>query len=223
MTGFIFEANQRIKAERDSAGNTLAPLTTNERMRFAMADTVQSQNTRERKITQELLRCALNYDPDTGTFTWRYRPERSRQWNTRYAGRIAGKVDTVGRRMIGVAVDGTKRQFFASRLAFIYMTGFCPPLVDHKDGDRGNNRWKNLRAASPSQNLHNTVVRSDNRSGFKGVDWNAEKGKWRAVIHVNKRQKHLGYFLSVQEAHNGYCIAAEKYFGEFACPGFRST
>lgn len=188
-----------------------------------MADTVQSQNPRERKLTQEFLRAALNYDPETGIFTWRHRADRSRRWNTRYAGKIAGKVDRIGRGMICVAVDGEKKQFFSSRLAFIYMTGICPPLVDHKDGDHSNNRWDNLRSASPSQNLHNTVVRSDNRSGFKGVDWSVEKQKWRASIHVNKRQKHLGYFLSIQEAHKAYCTAAEKHFGEFACPGFRST
>jgi hypothetical protein len=34
MRGFYSEANQPINAERNGAGNTATPLTTNERMRF---------------------------------------------------------------------------------------------------------------------------------------------------------------------------------------------
>src|SRR5690242_15474624 len=64
--------------------------------------------------------------------------------------------------------------------------------VDHRDGNPLNCRRSNLRIATRSQNNSNRRVSKSNKTGFKGVD---RKGnKFRAVIQVNKVQKHLGYF-----------------------------
>lgn len=186
-----------------------------------MAEIVQTQNPRERKITKEFLRNSLDYDPLTGIFKWKRRADKNRSWNANYAGRVAGSVDSKGYIVVRITIDGERKCFFASRLAFIYMLGQCPPMVDHKDGCPHNNRWDNLRSATRSQNMHNSAIQSNNKSGFKGVAWHTTSKKWRAMIGVNGKQICLGYFSSPQEAHAVYCAAADKYHGQFACNGLR--
>lgn len=101
-------------------------------------------------------------------------------------------------------------------------------LVDHINGDTLDNRRKNLRPASRSQNGANQKVRSSNRSGFKGVNWkkpgpNFKKnptGKWAARISLDNRRIHIGYFSTAEEAAKAYDTAAKTHFGEFAKPNF---
>jgi hypothetical protein len=65
------------------------------------------------------------------------------------------------------------------------MTGEYPDRkfeMDHKDRDRSNNRFSNLRLATTSQNQANVGLRKDNISGFKGVSWEKAQNKWRATI-----------------------------------------
>ena len=40
----------------------------------------------------------------------------------------------------------------AHRLAFLYMKGYIPKLIDHKDRNGLNNKWNNLREANKSTN-----------------------------------------------------------------------
>jgi hypothetical protein len=109
------------------------------------------------------------------------------------------------------------RKYSASRCAWLYMTGAWPvDQVDHIDRDRMNNRWRNLREADNSLNQVNTGLRSDNKTGFKGVYWVEAKGKWRARVGVRGRDVHLGYFNTAEEASAAYFKAARLYFGEFA-------
>lgn len=52
--------------------------------------------------------------------------------------------------------EKTRPQYRSGRLAFLYMTGHWPEWdVDHKNRKRGDDRWKNLREATRSQNLRN--------------------------------------------------------------------
>lgn len=94
-----------------------------------MANQVQSQNPRESKLSQEFLRNSLDYDPDTGIFTWKHRADRSRRWNSRYAGTRAGCLNAQGRFAIALSVDGEKKPFLAYRLAFIFMTAHAQKLL----------------------------------------------------------------------------------------------
>lgn len=54
--------------------------------------------------------------------------------------------------------------------------------LDHIDGDSLNNRRDNLRLCTHLQNSFNRRLRTDNRSGEKGVDWDLSRGRWRAQI-----------------------------------------
>jgi hypothetical protein len=88
-------------------------------------------------------------------------------------------------------------------------------LIDHRDGDRSNNRWDNLRRATASQNCANRRLPRNNKCGFKGVT-RTESRRWRAGIHKNGRRRQLGIFSTPQAAHAVYVAAAHKLFGQFA-------
>lgn len=94
------------------------------------------------------------------------------------------------------------------------LTGY--QKTDHKDHDGLNNRRRNLRRCSHSQNRYNSVRRSDNRSGFKGVS-QRKSGRWSTYISAEKRRINLGCFDTVLEAASAYNTAAKKHHGRFAC------
>lgn len=88
--------------------------------------------------------------------------------------------------------------------------------VDHINGDGLDNRKSNLRFCSNTQNSMNTTISRNNNSGYKGVSFRKDVGKWRAYIGVNRESIHLGYFENVYDAARAYNKAALEYFKEFA-------
>jgi hypothetical protein len=58
-------------------------------------------------------------------------------------------------------------------------------------------------------------------TGFKGVS--RLKGKFRARIHLNGREKSLGVYATAQEAAQAYDRASKQHFGDFACNVRRRT
>jgi hypothetical protein len=97
------------------------------------------------------------------------------------------------------------------------MTGSDPDdQIDHKNTDRLNNRWENLRPVENGQNIQNSNVRKDNLSGVKGIHWDASHKKWRAVLRVNGKTIRLGRFSSKDDAANVIANARLSEHGEFA-------
>lgn len=88
--------------------------------------------------------------------------------------------------------------------------------IDHIHHNTLDNRIAELRLATRAENQHNRVLNRNNKSGYKGVYWYKPHKRWLASIRVNGKTKHLGYFATAEEAYEVYCIAAKKYFGEFA-------
>lgn len=180
-------------------------------------------NTLERAATRkwldrETVQEVLNYDPETGIFTWRARDEEmfpnaraAKIWNSRYAGKPTGYL----RRDGYLTTTFIGRRWLLHRLAWLYMTGEWPSgEVDHKDRVKSNNSWHNLREASPSQNQYNKIVPTP-KSGYRGVSFHRQSGKWMARIKVAGRKMSLGYYDSAREAANAYDRAAQTYHGEF--------
>ena len=159
-------------------------------------------------ISAERLRQVLAYDPQTGLFTW-----LERLTNKIQVGDVAGHVDpSTGYRRIGV--DNVCHH--AHRLAWLYVYGCLPLHVDHIDGDQSNNKIANLREATVSENMRNTRIRSDNKSGIKGVSWDRRDSKWYAYIRVHGRSYALGRYDSLPAAREARLAGERKYHGEFA-------
>lgn len=159
-------------------------------------------------LTLDRLKEALRYDLHSGQWTWlRTLSARST------AGSPAGGVKPSGYELIGI--DGVR--YRSHRLAWFYMTGAWPSEhIDHIDGNRSNNRWFNLRQATNLQNSWNRGANKNNRSGFKGVFWNKQAGRWQARINYGGKQHHLGSFDDAEQAHAAYQHAAAGKFGKFS-------
>ena len=87
-----------------------------------------------------------------------------------------------------------------------------PYEVDHINRNRLDNRKENLRFVTSTQNNINMGVCKINTSGYKGVNWDKRRQKWRARIKLHRKEIHLGYFETKEEAVNTRKAAEDKYF-----------
>lgn len=89
--------------------------------------------------------------------------------------------------------------------------------VDHINGDKLDNRRANLRLTNSAGNSQNRDKQKGAfSSGYKGVTFFKRAGRWRAQIHVDNKNRHLGYFQYERDAALAYNAAARELFGEFA-------
>lgn len=152
-------------------------------------------------LTVHRLRERLSYDPETGVFTWRVRPAP----NTN-VGDVAGSWN--GNGYLQVSVDGVQHPLH--RLAHLYMEGYWPAgEVDHRDGDKGNNRWLNLRDGTKAINMQNKrKAQANNRStGLLGAYFDWKRGKFSASIKLGGKSRYLGSFDTAEAAHLAYVEA----------------
>ncbi len=126
-------------------------------------------------------------------------------------GEIAGTISTQG--YVQIQIDGVF--YKAHHLVWLYVYGYIPDEMDHKNGIRHENHLDNLRECTRSQNNANSE-RQTGEGGLRGVTWFARDQKWLAQIKIDGRSKHLGYFDTVEQAHAAYLNAADLIHGEFA-------
>ena len=91
----------------------------------------------------------------------------------------------------------------------------CPDdkKVDHKNKNKLDNRKSNLRISNNQQNCCNRSGHKNSYSGLKGAY--RDKNRWRSQIMLDGKQIFLGMFDSAEEAHQAYCVASEKYHGDY--------
>ena len=135
-------------------------------------------------MQQSTLLQKLKYDPNTGIFR-------------RLDGTVAKGYVKDGYQVISVC----GKQYLAHRLAFIYMTGSCPAVVDHINRDRLCNVWGNLRPVDRAGNAQNASLRKDSTSGYRGVSFRKSNSKWRAYIQSGSKQIHIGFFDTAEAAY----------------------
>lgn len=159
-------------------------------------------------LVLDRLKEVVDYDQVTGWFTWRISGDAD--WRRARNGR-AGSVSRKGYRW--VLIDG--KPFQAHRLAWFYMTGEWPNgQIDHRDLQRDNNAWDNLRLADNSKNQRNIRARRCSKTGLKGA---SPKGnRFVAQIQDGRGVRYLGMFNTAEEAHAAYAKAAAELHGEFA-------
>jgi hypothetical protein len=155
------------------------------------------------KLTADRLRQVLNYDPQTGLFTWRERVAKCV-----HVGDTAGcREKRIGYITIGIDSDIHK----AHRLAWLYVTGAWPvKYIDHVNGVKHDNRFENLREVFEDGNSQNVrKPNKRNKSGFIGVI--KFQNKWRASITVEKKTRRIGDYNTPEEAHEAYLVAKRMY------------
>lgn len=86
---------------------------------------------------------------------------------------------------------------------------------DHIDGDTLNNRRENLRPSTRIQNQQNRGLQSNNRTGVKGVHYDARRNKYIAQLRFAGKIKHLGSFDQLSEAASVRLAEAKALHGEF--------
>jgi hypothetical protein len=168
-----------------------------------------------------LLRRLIEYNPQTGEMWWKERPvwmfrdngqgrkRAAAVWSSRYAGtRALNSVHIAG------YLEGRifKKACLAHRVIWTLVRGEWPPkCIDHINGDRADNRIKNLRTVSRGENQKNMRQSVRNTSGITGVRFDKPTSKWRAVIRASGRQTHLGLFDTKAEAARARAAAEVKY------------
>lgn len=152
-------------------------------------------------MVQSYLKSILHYNPETGLFTRLVRKGNHKVGSTAGTpanGYVQIRIDNVG--------------YLGHRLAWLYMTGALPTVqIDHRDLNRSNNIWTNLREATSGQNHQNRTKNCNNKSGYLGASPHPNYAeKFVAHIKVNRINHYLGCFNTAQEAHEAYKQAKLK-------------
>jgi len=126
-------------------------------------------------------------------------------WNARFAEREAFTAINHGYRR------GMIRplHMYAHQVIWKIMTGLDAPELDHVDGNKLNNAWRNLRLAPSGTNQRNFPKRQDNTSGQVGVVRRGDK--WIAQFGVNGTTKHIGIYDTKEAAIKARKLVEKEY------------
>jgi hypothetical protein len=178
---------------------------------FAFGNEMKHVNDIVSGLNATKLRELVIYDPETGIFTWRVSVSGRGGWK-RQAGQKAGWRDKTTS-YLRIQLPGYAKGFLAHRLAWLYMTGEWPEdLLDHKDWDKTNNRWSNIRSANNGENQANRELRSHNTSGFTGIS--VLNDGWLAECHLNGRSWRQ-FFKDKGEAVAARQLAVKRLHAEY--------
>lgn len=176
----------------------------------------------------------LSYDQESGKLFWKVAPRSVfrtdgawKRFNSTRAGNEAGHKHSHrnGERhaiVIRGTFSGEDCWFVAHRIIYAMMGVEVPAgmEIDHKNRDPWDNRWDNLRIATPTQNSFNSLKGSRSRTEAgkglpKGVS--PQAGRFKAQICINGKKRHIGMYATPEEAAQAYRAAAMPQHGEFFC------
>lgn len=90
-------------------------------------------------------------------------------------------------------------------------------IVDHRSGNKLDNRRSNLRLATSAQNAQNRKKRDRSSSAYIGVYWHKGRGQWHARIRSKQAKiRNLGFFDDEHDAAEAFNKAAKEIYGDFA-------
>lgn len=158
----------------------------------------------------ETLHDLLDYDPETGVFTWLERDASYftheanwKGWNTKWAGRRAFTTKTRKGYLTGYLLNVP---VYAHRVAWAFVHGVWPEQpVHHINGRCNDDRIANLRLETQSSLSMKFPGGNVSKSGHRGVHWHKESGKWSAMLRRQGKARYLGLFSELEDA-----IAARK-------------
>ncbi len=151
-------------------------------------------------LTAKELRRLMSYDRKTGWLIWKIKG--------RHCGTRAGTARKDGYRSVRIRVNGKARSFLEHRLVWLHVTGEMPPELDHKNGCKADNRYRNLRIADRQLNAQN---RRRPITG-KGLPLGVHRvgNKFVATIGHDRRKHHLGTFDTAEAASEEYVNAKRR-------------
>lgn len=169
----------------------------------------QGSGTKKRnELTQERVRELFDYDELTGDLI-----RIAKKKGSKGVGSIAGCLGKRG--YCYVAIDG--KSYRTHRIIWLWHYGYTPENnLDHINRVKTDNRIENLREVNQSENLRNTVIRSDNKTGVKGVRWDKRDKSWVSTIKYNKEHNHLYQGRDIVEA-VAHRLAAEQILEWIDC------
>lgn len=88
-------------------------------------------------------------------------------------------------------------------------------VVDHKNTNGLDDRECNLRQCTQTENMHNSRVRKNSRSGIKGISFSSRYQSWEVKLKHNGKTVYLGRHKDKEAAISIYREAATKLRGEF--------
>jgi hypothetical protein len=167
---------------------------------------IGASNLRRTLLTQEDLMDRLEYDQETGDFTY------AKSYFKCKKGNKAGHPNRDGYLVIMIA----RRYYKCHRLAWLYVHGEWPSKdLDHINGIRSDNRITNLREATRNQNGHNRKLQKNNICGVKGVNYRESRNRWVTRVRFNNKVYHIGTFKTLEEAKSKREEKAKELHGEF--------
>jgi len=151
-------------------------------------------------LTVDYLKQILDYNKNTGVFTWKVVRGGVN------IGEIAGTVRNQGGYR-EISINSIK--YKAHRLAWLYEYGVWPTAtIDHINGIIDDNRLCNLRDVTQRQNNQNKDMHRNGK--LVGAHFYKRTGKYRSFIVTGNKEKHLGYFNTPEEAHEAYIQAVKN-------------
>lgn len=155
----------------------------------------------------------FDYNKETGELRWRARSPvtlADRQWNGRFAGKLAGTLRKDGYLRVKVG----SRYLLVHRVVWVISYGEFPDkFIDHINGNRSDNRLSNLREANKSENCTN--CRTNPNTGYKGIRFDERYQTYQVRLTKNGKTIHLGQARTIEEAVRIYNENVEKVHGEF--------
>jgi len=138
--------------------------------------------------------------------------------NKRNENKPVGHINGCGYRIISIWNKETKKYktYLMHRITFLMHHGHLPKVVDHIDGNKDNNKIENLRAATYSENLHNSKRNKRSTTGYKGVKWSKQKQKFIGIVHSNYKEYYAGSYTTIEEAAKATTELRNKLHGAFA-------
>jgi len=156
------------------------------------------------KITALRLQETVRYDPITGIFTSMI--DRGKKVKE---GQELGFLEPTG--YMQIRIDN--RTYRLHQLAWLYMWAQWPEgIVDHRNGDKSDNRFCNLRDVTHRVNNQNKRrATASNSLGILGVSPVSKSGKFLAQIKYGGKQRRLGEFSTPEEASAVYLAAKRQH------------
>lgn len=160
----------------------------------------------ELSVTKEMLLEFLDPDFENGKLTWKpvtsdslpgIKAKYLKMRNSRFAGKEAGHYCQING-YNSIRIFG--RLFRAHRIIWFLAYGEWPQYIDHINGNRADNRITNLRNVTHTDNHRNMPLPKNNKTGVIGVRYDKKRKCYIAEITLNRKNKRIGSFSSLEDA-----------------------